>query len=56
MSEITTGCVIIRLRNNNSMESRTRAYIKIQEGCDRFCAYCLIPCQSEKSEAETRKR
>ncbi|MBQ6388520.1 MAG: MiaB/RimO family radical SAM methylthiotransferase [Mogibacterium sp.] len=21
----------------------TRAYIKIQEGCDRFCAYCLIP-------------
>ena len=26
-----------------SMESRTRAYIKIQEGCNRFCAYCLIP-------------
>ena len=23
--------------------SRTRAYIKIQEGCDRYCAYCLIP-------------
>lgn len=22
---------------------KTRAYIKIQEGCDRFCAYCLIP-------------
>lgn len=26
-----------------SMENRTRAYIKIQEGCDRFCSYCLIP-------------
>lgn len=26
-----------------SMESRTRAYIKVQEGCNRFCAYCLIP-------------
>ena len=26
-----------------SMETRTRAYIKIQEGCDRFCSYCLIP-------------
>ena len=25
------------------MESRTRAYIKIQEGCDRFCSYCIIP-------------
>ena len=26
-----------------SMESRTRAYIKIQEGCNRFCSYCVIP-------------
>lgn len=26
-----------------SMDSRTRAYIKIQEGCDRFCSYCIIP-------------
>ena len=22
---------------------RTRAVIKIQEGCDRYCAYCIIP-------------
>lgn len=21
----------------------TRAYVKIQEGCDRFCSYCMIP-------------
>lgn len=26
-----------------STSSRTRAYIKIEEGCDRFCAYCIIP-------------
>ena len=26
-----------------SMESRTRAFVKIQEGCDRFCSYCIIP-------------
>ncbi|WP_324823824.1 tRNA (N(6)-L-threonylcarbamoyladenosine(37)-C(2))-methylthiotransferase MtaB [Sinanaerobacter sp. ZZT-01] len=26
-----------------SMESRTRAFIKIQEGCNRFCSYCVIP-------------
>jgi threonylcarbamoyladenosine tRNA methylthiotransferase MtaB len=25
------------------MDARTRAYIKIQDGCDRFCAYCVIP-------------
>ncbi len=26
-----------------AMEGRTRAYIKIQEGCNRFCSYCIIP-------------
>lgn len=26
-----------------SMDSRTRAFIKIQEGCDKFCSYCIIP-------------
>lgn len=26
-----------------AMDSRTRAYIKIQEGCNRFCTYCIIP-------------
>lgn len=24
-------------------EGRTRATLKIQEGCDRFCTYCIIP-------------
>ena len=24
-------------------EGKTRATMKIQEGCDRFCAYCIIP-------------
>lgn len=22
---------------------QTRAYVKVQDGCDRFCAYCIIP-------------
>jgi len=25
------------------MRDRTRAYLKIQEGCNRFCTYCIIP-------------
>lgn len=25
------------------MENRSRAFIKIQEGCERFCSYCVIP-------------
>lgn len=24
-------------------DDRTRAYIKVQDGCDRYCSYCLIP-------------
>lgn len=24
-------------------ESRTRAFIKIQDGCENFCSYCIIP-------------
>ena len=26
-----------------SREGRTRAYLKIEDGCDRYCAYCIIP-------------
>ena len=25
------------------LRSKTRAYIKIQEGCNQFCSYCIIP-------------
>lgn len=25
------------------LEGHTRAYLKIQEGCNRFCTYCIIP-------------
>ncbi len=27
----------------SAFEDRTRAFVKIQDGCDRFCAYCIIP-------------
>lgn len=26
-----------------AFEERTRAYVKIQDGCNRFCSYCIIP-------------
>ncbi len=27
----------------SSFAERTRAYMKIEDGCDRFCTYCIIP-------------
>ena len=34
--EFCTGCSV-------PDEDRTRAFIKIEDGCDRFCSYCIIP-------------
>jgi threonylcarbamoyladenosine tRNA methylthiotransferase MtaB len=28
---------------NGRLTDRTRAFIKIEDGCDRFCTYCAIP-------------
>ncbi len=28
---------------NPSAQNRTRAFFKIQEGCNQFCSYCIIP-------------
>ena len=39
----------------NEFPGRTRAFVKIQDGCDNFCSYCIIPfvrgkCRSKKEE------
>lgn len=26
-----------------NIENRTRAYLKVQEGCNQYCTYCIIP-------------
>lgn len=30
-------------KGENGVKERTRAYIKIQDGCNQFCTYCKIP-------------
>lgn len=42
VSEFTKDCGFDVLSIENQ-ESKTRAYIKIQEGCNMFCTYCIIP-------------
>ena len=27
----------------NDFDERTRAFVKIEDGCNRFCSYCIIP-------------
>lgn len=27
----------------NKFDGRTRAFVKIEDGCNRFCSYCIIP-------------
>lgn len=39
-----------------SISGKTRAFVKIQDGCDRFCSYCIIPysrgrCRSKPIES-----
>lgn len=31
------------LMQNTKYENKTRAIIKIQDGCDQYCTYCIIP-------------
>ena len=36
-----------------AFENRTRAIIKIQDGCDRFCSYCIIPTSRGRSRSRS---
>lgn len=44
----------------NHFESKTRAFVKIQDGCENYCSYCIIPfvrgrCRSKKKETVIRE-
>lgn len=37
----------------SSFEGRNRAFIKIQDGCDRYCSYCIIPTSRGRSRSRS---
>ncbi|MGN1315624.1 MAG: tRNA (N(6)-L-threonylcarbamoyladenosine(37)-C(2))-methylthiotransferase MtaB [Acutalibacteraceae bacterium] len=45
--DLFTGCGISRF------DEHTRAFLKIQDGCDRFCSYCLIPTARGRSRSKS---
>lgn len=47
-SKLSTVDDIMKVKEFENIEisqtnGRTRAFIKIQDGCDRYCSYCIIP-------------
>ena len=36
-----------------TFRARTRAYVKVQEGCDRFCSYCIVPLLRGRSRSRS---
>ena len=44
--DVFTGTGITRF------DGHTRAFLKIQDGCDRFCSYCLIPTARGRSRSK----
>ncbi len=42
VSDIKKEFIFEKLSINN-LDNRTRAYLKIQEGCNQYCSYCIIP-------------
>lgn len=40
----------------SSFPGRTRAFVKIQDGCDNFCSYCIIPFVRGKCRSKEEKK
>ena len=39
-----------------ALDGRTRAYLKLQEGCDQFCTFCIVPFSRGQSRSVEPRR
>ena len=55
IAEIHEGKIkeVIDYHSSYSIGDRTRSFLKIQDGCDYFCAFCTIPLARGKSRSDT---
>src|SRR5712691_727934 len=39
-----------------ALEGHTRAFLKVQEGCDQFCSFCIVPLARGRSRSVAPRR
>lgn len=53
--EDLTHCTVFEEQSISNQGDHVRAYVKIQDGCDRFCSYCIIPYLRGRSRSRSRE-
>ena len=55
IAEIKDGKIkeVLEYHASYSIGDRTRSFLKVQDGCDYFCAFCTIPLARGKSRSDT---
>jgi threonylcarbamoyladenosine tRNA methylthiotransferase MtaB len=55
VAEIKDGKIkeVLEYHASYSIGDRTRSFLKVQDGCDYFCAFCTIPLARGKSRSDT---
>ncbi|MGI5891591.1 MAG: tRNA (N(6)-L-threonylcarbamoyladenosine(37)-C(2))-methylthiotransferase MtaB [Bacillota bacterium] len=43
VGDISRAKKYLSIGNGLSQQERARAYLKVEDGCDQFCNYCLVP-------------
>jgi threonylcarbamoyladenosine tRNA methylthiotransferase MtaB len=51
--DINDGVVSYETLRVKKSEEHTRAFLKVQDGCNQFCSYCLIPYARGRNRSRT---